>query len=258
MSDILLELTEAMKRPGLMGVVGKSIEVRCRRDLAGYFKNLAADIAKLKLEDLVDQPVILARHAVEMKLTNVLRRHSAVLKTILETNLQDAYMKGWKIAQVHEADQPNPFGDQIDFLGPSGQAAATYAGERAGQQIKGVNDTTLLRIQDAIEEGITEQLGVPGTARLLRQVMGDMPTSRAEMIASTEMNDAMSQATLDKLDGLGVEYVRWIVSPDACDDCLDNEDEVVPLGDLFPSGDERPPVHPNCRCAIVGARAPSD
>jgi hypothetical protein len=31
--------------------------------------------------------------------------------------------------------------------------------------------------------------------------------------------------------------------------CQDNEDEgAIAVGDVFPSGDATPPVHPNCRC----------
>lgn len=250
------ELTESVRRPGLLGLPGRSIERQCARDLGAYFKRLAGKVELLHLERHVEQPDLLARHAADQALRNVLRIESATLFQVLALNYQHAMLLGDKLTQVREADEPiNPFpAAGVDTLGLSGQAAADYAAEHAAALVTGINDQTVTLLQDAISTGIEDQLGVSGTGRLIRSVMDDMSVSRAETIASTEMNDAMSEATLQKLDRLGIGYVRWILSDDACPICEENDDEVVAVGDLFSSGDVRPPVHPNCRCAIVGAR----
>lgn len=253
--NILEQITEAARRPGLMGLAGRALEKRCQRDLEGYFRKLTAEVEKLHLESVADQPKLLALHAVEVKLKNVLRKASSELKVILETNIHEALLKGDKLTQVREANSIFPDAG-IDVLGMSGQEAADYASEQSGKLVTGINDTTLQLLQDAVGQGIEEQLGVPGTARLVKGALGDMTTKRAQMIASTEMNDAMSEATIRKLGRLGIGYVTWVLSDDACPECEENADEIVPIGELFPSGDARPPVHPNCRCAIVGSRAP--
>jgi len=130
----------------------------------------------------------------------------------------------------------------------TGEEAALYASIHAGEQVAGINDTTQQLIADAVEQGIEDSLGVDGTAQLIRATLGDMTRSRSKTIASTEMNDAFSEAAMRKLDRLGVEYKRWITSAgNCCDDCTDNEDAgAIPISDPFPSSDDRPPAHPNC------------
>ena len=34
------------------------------------------------------------------------------------------------------------------------------------------------------------------------------------------------------------------------DDCETNDGEEVGINEAFPSGDDRPPVHPNCKCLL--------
>lgn len=256
--NLITRLTEAAKRPGIMGLGGMAIERRCRRDLEAYFRKLAAAVSSLGLENLADQPELLARHTAEMRLSNVLRKLSPDLGQILETNINSALLRGDKLVQVHEADL-NPFPDEgIDVLGMTGEEAAAYAAEKADSLVKGINDTTLSLLQHAISEGITEMRGVPGTARLVKAALGNMTTDRAQTIASTEMNDAMSEATIRKIGRLGIGYLKWIAEDDACPICDENSDVIVLLGSPFPSGYTRTPAHPNCRCAIVGARAPEE
>jgi hypothetical protein len=65
----------------------------------------------------------------------------------------------------------------------------------------------------------------------------------------------MSQAYLGKLKRNAVEMKQWILGPNACDQCVDNaEASPIPVDDDFPSGDDAPPAHPNCVCAVAGAR----
>lgn len=253
---LLEQLLETAKRPGLMGIAGMAMERRAKADLKRYFQQLRTAVLKQNLEQLVTEPTVLARHGVELKMHNVTRKLSSDLLATLKVNLEEAYTRGWKLTQIHEADDDPfpPIGP--DQLGDTGQAAADYAAEHAGELVTGLNDTTTKLLQDAVEQGIVEQLGVGGTAALIRGLTDDMTKERAETIATTEMNDAFSQATMDKLDFLGIGYVKWLAEDDACDECDSNDGVVVAIGEMFPSGDVRTPAHPNCRCAIVGARSP--
>lgn len=268
---MLTELLEKLKRPGLLGLIGRRVEKRCQGQLHTYFSELGRRIAGLGLEQLADpqhahfvQNAELARHGAGLSVSNSLRTFTPLLKSVLEINIHDALLAANRIHHFAEADEDE--GDDPTFGGTiksgftmTSEEAALYASVRAGELVTGINDTTQRIIADAIEEGITERLGVDGTKRLLLATIKDMAANRARMIASTEMNDAFSEATLRKLNRIGVEYKQWILSVDACPICEENADaSPIPIDGIFPSGDERPPAHPNCRCAVSGARAPED
>jgi HK97 family phage portal protein len=48
-----------------------------------------------------------------------------------------------------------------------------------------------------------------------------------------------------------VSHLRWVCDGHPCPECIMNDHEVVEAGDAFPSGDELPPLHPNCMCEVV-------
>lgn len=73
---------------------------------------------------------------------------------------------------------------------------------------------------------------------------------RAMTIARTETAKAETQGSIAgwKASGL-VAGKQFIAAPECCADCQELDGEIVPLDDEFQEGD--PPVHPNCRCAIL-------
>jgi hypothetical protein len=248
-------LIETLTRPGVLGLVGQNAERRLRRALESYFRILSRQVATLNLASLAESTSKdLARHAVEMRLQNTLRTLSPLLKTTLEAGLTHGMMAADKL---HHFAEGNGDGNNPPPM-LTGEEAALWASVHAGEKIAGINDRTLELIADAVETGIEDSLGVNGTARLIRDALENMTLSRAEMIAATEMNAAFSEATIRKLDRMGIEYKRWITSPgNVCDECSENEDaSPIPFDQDFPSGDSAPPAHPNCRCAVTGARAP--
>lgn len=267
MNEALTRLLESTQRPGLLGIVGMRRERACTRDLATYFRVLKV---KLNIDDLAtlvnSSSKEVALHSAAIRVKSSLRSMRPALLSVLSSHKMMAFKEGYKIAQVHEVkglkklkESIIPSGGPMDHLGPSGESAADYAATSSAESVVGIDETTLSRIQDAIAQGIEEQLGVGGTARLIRQVVTDMSVDRAEAIATTEMNDAFSQATLAKLNDLGIEYKKAVPVDDPCDDCQENADAgAIPVDDEFPTGDDASPFHTRCRCAIVGARAPEE
>lgn len=280
-------LLERLTRPGVLGLAGRAIEKRCQDELESYFRKLGAAVKKLNLEELAgpDRQPDLAKHTAVMRLNNVVRHQRPVLTAVLTSNISAAVLLADKLDPFSEADAkdktktaPLQIGQIIvtapavsstlDRLGITGQEAAEYAAAQAAKQIVGIDQTTIDILSDVISRGITEMKGVPGTARMIRQVVSDMSVSRARTIASTEINDAMSEAALRKLKRIGVAYKQWILSPDACPICeaiAENADErggAIPVDEDFEDDDgetySRPPAHPNCRCAVTGARAPEE
>jgi hypothetical protein len=266
-NETLAAFLERAQRPGLLGLVGKTVQRRCTSDLRTYFNALGKRIVEMRFESLAEPGRGIsaehARHAVGMRMHNLLRSRQPLLKALLHTNIVEAIKQANKMSVLAESDdEPSddtPVDTPItDYIGMTADQAATYAAEQTDSLITGLDATSMQSIADAVSTGISEQLGVPGTARLIKTVVDGMSTYRAEMIASTEMNDAMSHAFLKKLKMNAVEYKQWILGPNPCAECEENaEASPIPVDEDFPSGDDAPPAHPNCICAVAGARAPA-
>ncbi len=80
---------------------------------------------------------------------------------------------------------------------------------------------------------------------------------RALTIARTEtmraatlgLQTSWQEAEAAGLFNPGDAMIEWVITDDACDLCLENEDAgPIPYGDSWPNDD--PPVHPNCRCTL--------
>lgn len=119
---------------------------------------------------------------------------------------------------------------------------------RYGLTLKGFSDTTLNDIGNSIGESL--ELGLSGKQMAKRLSQYVASPSRALSIAVTEQNRAISVATVARYKEMGVEKQEWIAS-DPCDECEQNDGQVVNVGAPFASGDTEPPVHPNCRCALL-------
>ncbi len=90
---------------------------------------------------------------------------------------------------------------------------------------------------DTIAADITALLSNPG---------------RAQMIATTELNRAVSAAAVNGYQDRGYREIEWLTAEDdrVCPICFGNEEHgPVRIGVPFPSGALRPPGHPWCRCA---------
>lgn len=257
---VLRDLQERTSRPGLLGIAGRAAEKRCADDLSAYFKSLARKITELNIGQLaLESRADIAADAVRLRLNNLLRHRSTTLVAILAVNIAKAFAVADKQVALTEAAATKHL--TLDKLEASGKEAADYAAKRAATLVKDLNKTTIQRIADAVSKAIEDRLGVGGANRLIREVVEDMSTARAKVIASTEMNDAMSEAALRKIKRLEIEWKQIILSDDACEICQSIADDgPVPVDEPFVDKDgeeyDRTPIHPNCRCATTGARAP--
>ncbi len=119
-----------------------------------------------------------------------------------------------------------------------------------------ITDSTRDMIRDAIADGLADNIGRDQIIQNIEDLTG-FDEDRATTIAITEIARANSQAALTTYQGarsIGVKVKKaWIVAPDekVCDDCTENADAgPIDLDDDFPSGDDAPPGHPDCRCAL--------
>jgi hypothetical protein len=264
-SEKLLDtLIEKASKPGVMSLAGVAAERKCASELRIVFRRIAAQIRErlISLHRATDAAV--ARHAAELTMAGILRRNSTLLQDVLEQNIAEAMLKADKQQVMHEADPKiTAKSSTTDKVGLSAQDAAAYAKERAAESVSSINKTTMQRFADAVSTAIEDQLGVGGLSRLLRDASDDLTKVRADLIAATEMADAFGEAAMQQLDREGIGYKQLIASPDACDICLSIIDNgPIPVDDDFEDDDgetyDRSPIHPNCRCATVGARNPDD
>ena len=114
--------------------------------------------------------------------------------------------------------------------------------DRAGIVLRGINDTTLERIGTAIKDGIVNGSTAKEIGTAINAVI-DNPT-RADIIAITETNRAYNAEAIDQYQQAGVTEFEWLAYDGACEECLDQEG-------THSLADEYPPLHPNCRCAVV-------
>jgi SPP1 gp7 family putative phage head morphogenesis protein len=124
--------------------------------------------------------------------------------------------------------------------------------ERADVTISGVAQTRLDEIAAVLADGLEQGRTIDEIAMALRGVL-DNPVW-AKTVAWTETNRAMSAAALAGYAEAGFGASEWMTALDqrVCPRCGRNEDAgPVPIGEPYPSGDEHPPGHPRCRCALV-------
>jgi len=162
-------------------------------------------------------------------------------------------------------------GIPIAYEGPPISKAIDWAKAHVSKAklVDGLNAETRKQLSQVISDGIKNKRGIPGIKSDIRHKFGWMArgapsdikgltlASRAELIARTETANALSQASLNTMQDMGIEGKQWITAGDdqVSDECLANEDEgVIPVGQTFSGGVDAPPQHPDCRCAVAPAR----
>lgn len=278
----LLDITERLAKPGLMSALGVKRESTAMKELKSYFVLIAKHINALELGQLVATGANRERvlGIASTKISQTLTRLRPILYAVLATNLQQAYLEGYHLEVLRESSTPqldellrqaskaaraaltarragSVHGSPIDRLGPSGKAAAEFAATQAASLVTGIDKTTRQNLEKLIAQAIEEQLGPDKLARMIQQELQDEAALRSKLIAQTEMNNAFSQAALDKMHALNFEYKELVPSEDACPICVGIAAEgPVPIDQPFSNGSMRTPIHVGCRCAIVAARNP--
>jgi len=146
-------------------------------------------------------------------------------------------------------------GIPIAYEGPPVKQAIDWAAKQGAQLVTQMDEETKRRLAKVVSDGILNKRGIPGIQRDLRATFSDMKKFRSTMIARTETANALSQASLDNMEAMGIDGKEWVwPGTSDCDICSSNEAAgVIPVDQAFPSGDMAPPAHPNCECALAPA-----
>ena len=111
--------------------------------------------------------------------------------------------------------------------------------------------TSVNRLRDAVADAWDEGGSFDQVVRAIQDTFEDFSSTRAEMIAQTEVNDAYNQGRMDTAVNAGFDEKSWDPDGEACEICMENVDAGwIPIDDDFPSGDLAPTAHPNCDCSI--------
>ena len=179
----------------------------------------------------------------------ILQTFSDSLQIRIQGYLATAYIRG--SAQMVQWGRTKLTDKPIFFEGVPMQQAINYASKHTATLIKGLNEETAERMRTIISNAIKEKRGIDGLARDIRKGFDDMSRIRSQVIARTETADALEQSFMDRSKDMGVTGKEWVVT-EPCPICEANGNAgIIPINDLFPSGDLRPPAHPNCRCALA-------
>jgi len=130
--------------------------------------------------------------------------------------------------------------------------------DRRNYLITSVDDTTKKWLANLISEAKAERLTNDEIAALIREKAPEISRVRAELIARTEVANAMSLVEMESALQNGIKLWKWVTAHDdrvdagsAYQICLENEAAGnVEIGKSFPSGHDRTPGHPRCRCSM--------
>jgi len=218
------------------------------RARAWAMKNVSLDLSTYKQ--------ILAKHYADMY---VLGQSEAL------ENMANRAQKG-PVATANSKPKLNPQGQPIfdpsftinwDAWVPGNAAAAALLSKPGGLkdllgetdiQARGIADYSYDLLGTALADGIAAGDTPVTIANAIRDSLSS--PERALTIAITEGQRAKIEANVDSYAANNVEQIEWTTN-DPCPDCEQNDGKIVNMGDDFPSGDQQPPVHPNCQCDVI-------
>jgi hypothetical protein len=184
--------------------------------------------------------------------------------------LENAVLSGF-------AEGANQVGADAKLLASAKEVAERYAAERSGELIgmtrgpdgewipnpaaeMAISRTTEERVRAIVAEAFDKGKTLGEVTGLLQEALAEEATgsgifsdARSRLISETEISMAQTFGNFNAWTASGaVRQIRWITTLDekTCGPCAENDGEVRKIGELFPSGDVHPGLHPHCRCAI--------
>lgn len=121
-----------------------------------------------------------------------------------------------------------------------------------------ITEGTRDMLRAAVTEALDSEVTVAELADHLAETHAFSP-ERAETIARTETRMAQMAGSRAGAETLGATHKHWTTAEDdkvseecvACGEAGPDSDGVIEIDDTFPSGEDMPPNHPNCRCRVT-------
>ena len=134
---------------------------------------------------------------------------------------------------------------------PSTDTLLNFIADRAKYFAENINGTTAEDLLTSIKAGLDSGENLSQIQDRIASVYDIAKGSRTQTIARTEISAASNEGAIGAYTQAGVSKIQWAVVNPKDEDCLMNDGDVEVIGDAFPSGDNQPPVHPNCECTTI-------
>jgi hypothetical protein len=186
--------------------------------------------------------------------------------------LADLYGDGYASALrllVETTGAETPPAGEVGFgisLEQVNERSVAWAREHAAEQVTAIRENTREMLRATVTQSIEEGWGAIRLGEEIADSAG-FSDARAEMIGRTETIAAENRGNREAYEDVEEQLpgtvfgVEWLTAGDdlVSEECQENED-VGPIGldDVFPSGDDSPPLHPTCRCALLPVLEPID
>jgi SPP1 gp7 family putative phage head morphogenesis protein len=252
----------------------RSLRARLRGFFRGQARLVAGQIARaLGLhkagEDGAPERAVLILHTIELGDWSVLIGPTAEeLAALYADGVRRAlplvgFLEGSETTNAARASfglPPVPGGDDIPAIVDQVNERAVAWGEtRSAELVTQIEDNTRDMLRATVAQAIREGWGAEELALRIEESAG-FSEYRARMIARTEVIAANNRGNFDAYKDSGVASGKeWLTAHDDLVEeiCEENESAgAIGLDDVFPSGDDCPPAHPNCRCALLPVIAP--
>lgn len=141
----------------------------------------------------------------------------------------------------------------LDHQDPNAIAwAEEHVADMLGKDGQGgkLADSTREMIRQAIATALESHDSDAAITEMLARAYAFSP-ERAELIARTEVRDALGNGALIGAKAVGMQEKRWLLSNDEnkCALCIANAEQGwIPIGQAFVSGAQAPTQHPRCQC----------
>jgi Phage Mu protein F like protein len=174
----------------------------------------------------------------------------------------DGYVRGLQLL-IAMTGAPAPPAGEAGFgisLDQANEASIAWARQHAAERVTLIRDDTRDMLRATVTQAIEEGWGAARLATELRDSAG-FNAARSGLIARTEVLTANNRGNFDSYRASGVVTGKeWVTAGDDLVDeeiCQANEDAgPIGLDEVFPSGDDSPPGHPRCRCALLPTTEP--
>ena len=260
--EAISELLEVIRgrQPGIDSLKAKKLSRKFARELSLYFRQLGRNLPFRDLPGYLKRNAVIKEQADDEALrmaANATEAMNQRLDSIMRKNIETGFLLGAN--QAHQIFRIEPTFDLLD------DGAVRFLNSRTDFVLKKINEETTEQIAQILTRGARAG---DSPARLARRIkteiadwsdikVGTIKRGRAQLIANTELNNAMSEASLQTYTRLGIAAKSWstVGDDDVSDDCQDNEAAgPIPMDETFPGGVGRPPQHPGCRCTLVPER----
>lgn len=229
------------KNPDIHAKLIKS-EAKLMRKLRAYFKALAKERINNYINwQMYKQEAVKAYNFnVTVDISEIDAQESDELLQVVHDPLQSTLALGAASAEETYS---------LDLgLSQYHSAVMSATSDYVGNLVKDISSTTKDRIQQSIAQSIKLHETQDEAYARLSDILGD--PRRAEMIARTETVRAYNKGITVFGEQSGATSKVWEVSSDPCPECEGNDVGEIDFSDSFPSGDDEPPAHPNCRCGM--------